>query len=97
VTKFVYATLIALALAAGASTAPTLAAPPYDCPWIQELCEDDEEARKVNEYEGQHLAKRGSFDITEERLASQDDDTNSDVYKKGSFDIADAGDPSQWG
>jgi uncharacterized membrane protein len=30
----------------------------------------EEQARKVNEYEGQHIAKKGSFDITESSLAS---------------------------
>lgn len=47
-------------------------------------------ARKVNEYEGQHLAKKGSFDIT---------GIDSQLAKKGSFDITEialAGDPSQW-
>lgn len=42
---------------------------------------DDAIARKVNEYEGQHIAKKGSFDITE--VDGQP--------------IALAGDPSQWG
>ena len=84
VKKLAFVALMALTLAGGASS-PALAAPPPECPFIPELCEEDEGlTRKVNEYEGQHLA-------------SQDDDNTSDVYKKGSFDITLTGDPSQWG
>jgi hypothetical protein len=49
-------------------------------------------ARKVNEYEGQHVAKKGSFDITGKYLAKKGsfDITESKgqpLAKKGSFDI----------
>jgi hypothetical protein len=52
----------------------------------------DEQARKVNEYEGQHLTKKGSFDITEaEGIARK-----ANEYE-GQHRIAEQGDPSQWG
>jgi uncharacterized membrane protein len=52
----------------------------------------EEHARKVNEYEGQHLAKKGSFDITE-----ADGMARKVNEYEGQHRLAEQGDPSQWG
>jgi hypothetical protein len=53
----------------------------------------EQQARKVNEYEGQHLAKKGSFDITE----VEDQGSARKVNEYEGQHLALAGDPSQWG
>ena len=51
----------------------------------------DATARKVNEYEGQHFAKKGSFDITEAEGQAR----KVNEYEGQHRSIS--GDPSQWG
>jgi hypothetical protein len=83
--KLACALLIAFTLAGGAASTLKLGAdvrtpiamPPPDCP-DDPWCDDDELTRKVNEYEGQHVAEVGD--------SSQGG--SEDVYKKGSFDLA---------
>jgi len=50
-------------------------------------------ARKVNEYEGQHFARKGSFDITE----SKGQHRTRKVNEYEGQHLALSGDPSQWG